>query len=143
MVIIISMKKIFIIILFFINFWTYGQNNKSLEKKTEIFVKQDVKKGLGFSYQGSGIYTLGKKGKLRNNPKYFKKNIIELEKNTIGELKKFTKKNNYDYEIISSESTIDFYNYTHINESYPKILITFKVFNKDGSLALNKEDKSF
>tara|TARA_B100000780_G_scaffold64624_1_gene42321 strand:- start:106 stop:519 length:414 start_codon:yes stop_codon:yes gene_type:complete len=137
------MKKIFIIILFFINFWTYGQNNKSLEKKTEIFVKQDVKKGLGFSYQGSGIYTLGKKGKLRNNPKYFKKNIIELEKNTIGELKKFTKKNNYDYEIISSESTIDFYNYTHINESYPKILITFKVFNKDGSLALNKEDKSF
>ena len=137
------MKKIFIIILFFINFWTYGQNNKSLEKKTEIFVKQDVKKGLGFSYQGSGIYTLGKKGKLRNNPKYFKKNILELEKNTIGELKKFTKKNNYDYKIISSESTIDFYNYTHINESYPKILITFKVFNKDGSLALNKEDKSF
>ena len=136
------MYKIFIVI-FFVNFLSYSQSNITLDVKSDISVKQDFKKGLGFSYQGSGIYTLGKKGKLRTSSKYYKKNILELEKNTINVLKKFTKKNNYDYEIISSESTIDFYNYTHINESYPKILITFKVFNKDGSLALNKEDKSF
>ena len=136
------MYKIFIVI-FFVNFLSYSQSNISLDVKSDIYVKQDFKKGLGFSYQGSGIYTLGKKGKLRTNSKYYKKNILELEKNTINVLKKFTKKNNYDYEIISSESTIDFYNYTHINESYPKILITFKAFNKDGSLAINKEDKSF
>ena len=127
------MYKIFIVI-FFVNFLSYSQSNISLDVKSDISVKQDFKKGLGFSYQGSGIYTLGKKGKLRTSSKYYKKNILELEKNTINVLKKFTKKNNYDYEIISSESTIDFYNYTHINESYPKILITFKAFNKDGSL---------
>ena len=112
-------------------------------KKDKINVTENVKKGLGFSYQGLGIYSLGKKGKLRTNPKYFKKNIIELEKNTLEELKKFTKLNDYEYEILSTENSIDFYNYTHIEESYPKLLITFKVFNKDGLPILNKYDDNY
>jgi len=76
------------------------------DKKSEINVKENIKKGLGFNYQGLGIYSLGKKGKLRNNPKYFKKNITDLEKNSLIELKKFTKRNNYEYEILSSLSII-------------------------------------
>jgi len=112
-------------------------------KKDKINVTENVKKGLGFSYQGLGIYSLGKKGKLRTNPKYFKRNIIELEKNTLEEIKKFTKLNNYEYEILSIENSIDFYNYTHIEESYPKLLITFKVFDKDGLSILNKYDDNY
>ena len=112
-------------------------------KKDKINVTENVKKGLGFSYQGMGIYSLGKKGKLRTNPKYFKRNIIELEKNTLEEIKKFTKLNNYEYEILSIENSIDFYNYTHIEESYPKLLITFKVFDKDGLSILNKYDDNY
>lgn len=112
-------------------------------KKDKINVTENVKKGLGFSYQGLGIYSLGKKGKLRTNPKYFKRNIIELEKNTLEEIKKFTKLNNYEYEILSIENSIDFYNYTHIEESYPKLLITFKIFNKDGLSILNKYDDNY
>ena len=112
-------------------------------KKDKINVTENVKKGLGFSYQGLGIYSLGKKGKLRTNPKYFKRNIIELEKNTLEEIKKFTKLNNYEYERLSIENSIDFYNYTHIEESYPKLLITFKVFDKDGLSILNKYDDNY
>lgn len=112
-------------------------------KKDKINVTENVKKGLGFSYQGLGIYSLGKKGKLRTNRKYFKRNIIELEKNTLEEIKKFTKLNNYEYEILSIENSIDFYNYTHIEESYPKLLITFKVFDKDGLSILNKYDDNY
>ena len=113
------------------------------DKKSEINVKENIKKGLGFNYQGLGIYSLGKKGKLRNNPKYFKKNITDLEKNSLIELKKFTKRNNYEYEILSIENSIDFYNYSHIEESYPKVLIIFKVFDKDGLPILNKYDDNY
>ena len=139
------MKKIFIII-FFINFLSFGQSNLSVleytelrnwsdrvkktqfpsisdewmtilqtdkftyytelrqwldrvkkiqvpaisdDKKSEINVKESLKKGLGFSYQGSGIYSLGKKGKLRTNTKYLKKNITDLTDETFNDLKKF------------------------------------------------------
>ena len=68
------------------------------DNKSQIIVKENVKKGLGFSYQGLGIYTLGKKVKLRTNPKYFKKNITDLQKTAASELKKFTERNNYEYE---------------------------------------------
>jgi hypothetical protein len=113
------------------------------DKKSEINVKENIKKGLVFNYQGLGIYSLGKKGKLRNNPKYFKKNITDLEKNSLIELKKFTKRNNYEYKILSIENSIDFYNYSHIEESYPKVLIIFKVFDKDGLPILNKYDDNY
>ena len=194
-----SIKKIFIII-FFINFLSFGQSNTSVNKytelrnwsdrfkktqvptisdewmtvlqtdripyytelrqwlgrlkkiqvpaisdhkKLEINVKENVKKGLGFSYQGLGIYSLGKKGKLITDLKYFKKNITDLKDETFNDLKKFIELNNYEYEILSIENSVDFYNYTHVEESYPKVLITFKVFNKDGLPILNKYDNNY
>lgn len=113
------------------------------DKKSEINVKKNIKKGLGFSYQGLGIYSLEKKGKLRTNPKYYKKNITDLTDETFNDLKKFIELNNYEHEILSIENSIDFYNYTHVEESYPKVLITFKVFNKGGLPILNKYDKNY
>jgi|TARA_B110000444_G_scaffold253369_1_gene284134 hypothetical protein len=112
-------------------------------KKSEINSKKNIKKGLGFSYQGLGIYTLGKKGKLRTNTKYYVKDISDLKKNTINELEKFTEQNNYKHEILSIENSVDVYDYTHIQETYSKVLITFKVFNKDGMPVLNKYDNNY
>ena len=80
------------------------------DKKSEINVKKNIKKGLGFSYQGLGIYSLGKKGKLRIAPTHTHDNFVVVKEKS-NDLKKFIELNNYEYEILSIENSIDFHNY--------------------------------
>ena len=127
------MKKILLILLF-IPLVSFGQDvNLNVDKKVEFTEKKDAKKGMGLNYQGSGLYTLGKSAKanLSNSKSKLEKIHIELKNEIFQEINEFTTRNNYNYETTLVEK---------LGATWPVVIVTFKVFNKDGSLVLNKED---
>lgn len=128
-----TMKKILLLLLF-IPLVSFGQDvNLNVDKKVEFTEKKDVKRGMGLNYQGSGLYTLGKWGSSIpwEEPKKIAKMHIRLENEIVEEIIEFTTRNNYNYEITLVEK---------LGTRIPYVIVTFKVFNKDGSLVLNKED---
>ena len=129
------MKKLLIVLLF-VPLVSFGQDvNLNVDKKVEFSEKKDVKVGMGLNYQGSGIYTLSKWGEHRYVKKQIEKEKNKLKDEILKEIVEFTTRNNYKYEIISVEN---------INRAvrgfWPIGIVTFKVFNQDGSLVLSKED---
>ena len=61
------MKKLLLILLF-IPLMSFGQDlNLNVDKKVEISKKTDVKKGLGYNYLGSSIYSFSIEGKSSGN----------------------------------------------------------------------------
>ena len=126
------MKKILLLLLF-IPLLSFAQDvNLNVDKKVEFTEKKDVKQGMGLNYQGSGLYTLGKEAnKFTSSKGKFAKVQNKLKNKILAEIVEFTTKNNYKYEITLVEN---------LGRGYPKVIVTFKVFNKDGSLVLNKDD---
>ena len=126
-----TMKKLLIVLLF-VPLVSFGQDvNLNVDKKVEFSEKKDVKVGMGLNYQGSGIYTLGKRGEHKYVKKQIEKEKNRLKDEILLEIVEFTNRNNYNYEIISEEN---------INRYLPIVIVKFKVFNQDGSLVLSKED---
>ena len=127
------MKKLLLLLLF-IPLMSFGQDvNLNVDKKVEFTEKEDAKKGMGLNYQGSGLYTLGKSAKvnLSNSKSKLEKIHIELKNEIFQEINEFTTRNNYNYKITLVEK---------LGATYPVVIVTFNVFNKDGSLVLSKDD---
>jgi hypothetical protein len=130
------MKKLIFLLMFPII--GFGQNvNLNVEKKVEFTEKKDVKRGLGLNYQGSGLYTLSKSGSQSvngsvNPSSKMERFHLEIKNKVVQEINEFTATNNYDYKITLVEKLK--------YGPYPLIVVTFKVFNKDGSLVLSKDD---
>ena len=127
------MKKL-IILLLFIPLVSFGQDvNLNVDKKVEFTEKKDAKKGMGLNYQGSGLYTLSKRGgkSASNGGSKLEKLHLELKNEVVQEINAFTASNNYNYKITLVEK---------LGTYFPFIVVTFKVFNKDGSLVLSKDD---
>tara|TARA_B100000795_G_scaffold234184_1_gene193255 strand:+ start:280 stop:747 length:468 start_codon:yes stop_codon:yes gene_type:complete len=116
----------------------FGQDdiNLNIDKKVEFTEKNDVKKGMGLSYQGSGLYTIGKEANRPVNALMpltrFNKVQNTLKNKILEEIIEFTTNNNYNYEVTLVEK--------FAQNELPKVIVTFKIFNKDGSLVLNKDD---
>lgn len=124
-----------LIILLFISFNSFGQDiNLNVDKKIEYTEKKDTRFREGLHYQGLGTYTLKKEGYLTRVSKKSKaKTYNELESAILNEIKIFTDSNEYNFKIFSVEKL-------GTTTRYPSVLITFKVFNKDDSLVLNKDE---
>ena len=88
---------------------------------------------MGLNYQGSGVYSLSKQSSEydRFGGKKFEKYFLELKNEVVKEIIAFTATNNYNYKITLVEK---------LGLFRPFIVVTFKVFNKDGSLVLSKDD---
>ncbi|MDC3198460.1 hypothetical protein OAT58_00245 [Flavobacteriaceae bacterium] len=127
------MRNILFTLALLVSFSSFGQDvNLNVDKKVEFTEKIDIKNGMGLNYQGSGLYTIAKEGIYSfKRPKRISKIHIELEEEIIDEIKKFTARNNYNYKITLVEK---------LGYDYPYVIVTFKVFNKDGSLVLSKDD---
>jgi hypothetical protein len=125
------MKKL-ILLLLFIPLVNFGQDvNLNVDKKVEFTEKRDIKGGNGLNYQGSGLYTFTKLKKGSSYKPKHERISMEMEAELVKEIIKFTARNNYNYKIISVEKIG---NYTI------RLIVTFKVFNKDGSLVINKNE---
>ena len=124
--------KNLLFLLLFIPLVSFGQDvNLNVDKKVEFTEKKDVKGGMGLNYQGSGLYTLGKEANDISSKGKFVKVQNELKNKILAEIVEFTTINKYKYEITLVEN---------LGRYLPQVIVTFKVFNKDGSLVLNKED---
>ena len=126
------MKKL-ILLLLFIPLVSFGQDvNLNVDKKVEFSEKDNVKRGLGLVYKGMGTYTYGKEVVAwRATTKNVKRKQDVLKEEIIKEIIDFTSTNGYTYKIKLVEN---------LGTLVPKVLVTFEVFNKDGSLVLNKDD---
>ena len=137
------MKKILFLLLF-IPLVTFGQDdiNLNIDKKVEVTKKRDKTRGL--IYKGSGIYTYsmdgeivssdGKKSKASEIKKEEKAKVAsqKLKTKITKEVNEFSKQNNYDYEIILIDNVGTL--------TFPKLVMHFKVTNKDGSEVIFKSD---
>lgn len=131
------MKKAFFFApLLFFSLISFGQDkiNLNVDKKVEITTKKDLKKGLGLTYLGSGVYRYGKTGPYNSSEsqKKLEKTYQEIKTYLIIEINKFTERNNYDYKITVVENVG--------SAVFPIVLLTFKVTNKDGSEVILKID---
>ena len=127
------MKRLVILFLF-LPLVSFGQDvNLNVDKKIEYTEKKDTRFMEGLHYQGLGTYTLKKRGGyiMSTTKKRMANAYNELESAILNEIKLFTDSNEYSFKIISVEK---------LGRSYPNVLITFKVFNKDGLLVLNKDE---
>ena len=127
------MKKL-ILLLLFIPLLSFGQDvNLNVDKKIEFSEKEDIKKGLGLSYIGSGQYEIKKElDNIYNNEKRLKTKLLELEESILMDIREFCSRNNYSFKIKNKEILKP--SWRHL------MIITYEVYNKDGSLVLNKED---
>ena len=128
------MKKLLIILLF-IPLISFGQDvNLNVDKKVEFTEKKDVKGGMGLNYQGSGVYTISRLGNLNmsDSERILEKLYQKLKTQIIIDINDFVNRNDYDYNITIVEKVG--------TPTYPIVILTFKVTNKDGSEILFKSD---
>jgi len=136
------MKKIFILLLI-IPFISFSQDlNLNVDKKVEFSEKTDVKKGLGYNYLGSSVYSFSNEGKSSasfsnaGQKKGLAKEKIKLSMEANNAVEQFASNNDWSYKVISEEVLGGNKN----QRDKVKVIITFKVLNKDGSLVLTKEE---
>ena len=94
----------------------------------------DGKFGMGIVYQGDGVFTISESTKRSGFGAATEKNFKQAEKRATENLNKFLELNEYTHKLISSEKFIG------EGGILGKVFLTFKVFNKDGELFLNKDD---
>ena len=129
------MKKLFIILLF-TSLISFGQDkiNLNIDKKIEVTTKRV--KSIGLVYKGSGIYTYGVWGSYmlsrRRTDRRIEAAHQKLKTKLIKEVDEFTARNNYNYKIILLDKTG--------TEGLPRLIMHFKVTNKDGSEVIFKSD---
>lgn len=135
------MKKILFLLLF-IPLVSFGQDdiNLNIDKKVEVTKKRDKTRGL--IYKGSGIYTYSMNGEIvhtgtksKNDKKNEEKAKVasqKLKTKITKEVNEFSKQNNYDYKIILIDNVG--------TSTFPKLVMHFKVTNKDGSEVIFKSE---
>ena len=131
------MKKVLLLLLF-IPLVSFGQDvNLNVDKKVEFTEKKDIRGGYGLSYTGNGVYTYVErvigKGLSSFNAGYVSETKwLYAQTNGRKSIMNFTNQNNYTYKTINVEK--------FENISPKRLIMTFKVFNKDGLLVKNKDE---
>jgi hypothetical protein len=133
------MKKL-VLVLLLIALVSFGQDGIRLDvdKKIEFSKKNDLSKGYGLSYSGNGVYTYVEKIKIAPSRitnddysgKISAKKWSDAQKKGRTSIMNFANQNNYTYKTINVEKLA----------SVRNLIMTFKVFNKDGSLVINKDE---
>jgi len=124
--------KNFLILLLFVPLVCIGQDgiNLNVDKKIEFSEKNDLNRGFGLNYSGNGVYTythLVSKAESGSRSQIEKKWLdAQIKVRTI--IMNFINQNNYTYKTVN------------IEKIRSVLSFTIKVFNKDGSLAINKDE---
>ena len=121
------MKKLLLLLLF-IPLVSFGQNNNSLDLNVSKGPYGNQFKARGMKNLGSGTYSVTQVG----GSGFV--SLKKLEKRARQEIIDFTNANSFTYKIINIEKqkmTVGI---------FPKVIITFKIKNLDGSVVLTKEE---
>ena len=130
------MKKL-ILLLLFIPLVSFGQNNNSTNstnikvESNNMFVDAANKKaeGEGIFYKGKGVYTIQQTGK--TDIASYKRQV----KKALEKIKSYSSGLKLNYEIINTER-----NDVPVGAGVARVIITFKLQNNDGTIAVNELD---
>ena len=130
------MKKL-ILLLLFIPLVCIGQDNNSTNSTTikvetnNMFVDaaNRLAEGEGIFYKGKGIYTIQQTGK--TTMASYRRQV----KKALEKIKSYSSGLKLNYEIINTER-----NDVKISTGVARVLITFKLLNKDGTIPVNELD---
>ena len=130
------MKKL-ILLLLFIPLVSFGQDNNSTNSTTikvetnNMFVDaaNRLAEGEGIFYKGKGIYTIQQTGK--TTMASYRRQV----KKALEKIKSYSSGLKLNYEIINTER-----NDVKISTGVARVLITFKLLNKDGTIPVNELD---
>tara|TARA_B110000263_G_C15175036_1_gene448798 strand:- start:93 stop:608 length:516 start_codon:yes stop_codon:yes gene_type:complete len=128
------MKKLLLLLLF-IPLVSFGQdNNTTVKIKSETnnaYVQAANLKaeGEGIFYKGKGIYTIQQTGK--TDMSSYKRQV----KKALEKIKSYSKGLNLNYELINTERKD-----VPVGMGVSRTIITFKLLNNDGTVAVNKLD---
>ncbi len=125
------MKKL-LLLLFFIPLVSLSQvkNNVNINYSEN----GDGKFGMGIVYKGDGVFIISESTKRNGFSAATDRNFKKTEERAMENLNKFLELNEYTHKLISSEKFIG------EGGILGKVFLTFKVFDKDGVLVLNKDD---
>ena len=125
------MKNILFTLALLISFSSFGQDvNLNVDKKVEFSEKKDLSGGYGLSYSGNGVYKYIERVFLNDFGNISTRRWSNAEKEGRTIIMNFANQNNYTLKTINVEKL----------KSVGNLIITFKMFNKDGSLVINKDD---
>ena len=125
------MKNILFTLALFVSFSSFGQDvNLNVDKKVEFSEKKDLSGGFGLSYSGNGVYKYVEKVFQNEFGNVTTRKWSKAQKEALKSINNFANQNNYTFKTINVEKL----------KSVSNLIITFKVFNKDGSLVINKDD---
>ena len=124
------MKKL-IILLLFIPLLSFGQDyNIGVSNENVKRFEMEKSNQIGLKLIGNGVYTIGVKGGDLGGKK---QQIRRAEKS----IKQFAESQNKKYKILSTETTkVE----GILDSPKPFALVTFQVFNQDGTLFISKDD---
>jgi hypothetical protein len=129
------MKKLLLLSALLVSFSSFGQdNNTTVKIKSETnnaYVQAANLKaeGEGVFYKGKGIYTIQQTGK--TDMSSYKRQV----KKALEKIKSYSKGLNLNYEIINTERKD-----VPVGLGVSRAIITFKLLNNDGTVAVNKLD---
>tara|TARA_B110000977_G_scaffold17979_1_gene21742 strand:+ start:1591 stop:2109 length:519 start_codon:yes stop_codon:yes gene_type:complete len=136
------MKNILFTIALLISFSSFGQDlNLNVDKKVEFSEKSNVKQGLGYNYLGSGVYSFSNEGKSSasfsavGQKRGIEKEKIKLSTAANNAMEQFASNNEWSYKVVSEEVLGG-----NTYRDKVKVIITFQVFSKEGSLVINKSE---
>ena len=130
------MKKLLLLLLF-IPLVSFGQDNNSTNStnikiesnNTFVAIANKLSEGEGIFYKGKGVYTIQQTGK--TSMASYKRQV----KTALKKIKSYSSGLKLNYEIINTER-----NHVSLGYGVARATITFKLLNRDGTIAVNELD---
>jgi len=134
------MKNVLFILFIFTAYCNAQDVNQSVDIKNETNIKTETNsawvqatrmkaEGEGMTYKGKGVYRIQQTGK--NDAASYKRQV----KKAIEKIKSYSEGLNLNYQIINTERSD-----VPVGFGVARVIITFKLLNSDGTVAVNELD---